>query len=229
MTAILNIGLVVLVAVVWFLIARGRAKRRHEEEKSLRDSLIGELRSQLDETNAALVQLRSATAIAQPKPAPRKCGTCIHFDLEAGQKAMSQNHPFAQAAQVLAPWQMGSTVQYDAAGQVIPPKRTAKNSRVGWSDLGACHLREEGVFKTFTCPNWYDAQLEPPEHGFDEPVPLDEVKAAASEVPTATILDAMDAEETKRQRRSLQLLDASLNPAGVDHPIEQEETDGQTH
>jgi hypothetical protein len=192
---------VVLVVMVLVALAVGQVLRRRDLEAG-KAQLQAALAEALDAKTALEVAVRDAQeraeaglARAQAEPPPKPvCGTCIHWDLSDGQDAMRQNLAFTSAAAVLSPHQMGRTAQYDDGGQAIPRRDGKRGLKATWNDLGACHLRNEGTFQQFTCPNWHHEAAPVPEDGFPEPTPLAEPEQPAQTVPTAVILQRMHAE-----------------------------------
>ena len=71
---------------------------------------------------------------------PREtCGTCAHFDLDAGQKIQADHPIFMQAAAVIPPHRMG-TAHDDHGKPLVPPDvATLKTS---WGDVGLCLVED---------------------------------------------------------------------------------------
>lgn len=84
------------------------------------------------------------------------CGRCVHFDLATGQKMLTGTN-FGIAAQMLAPNQMLKTKRgawtkengFDERGQPLNEDVDTK-----WSELGACTLKNIGVFAPHSCKDW---------------------------------------------------------------------------
>ena len=93
-----------------------------------------------------LVRQRPAKVVRLP--VVRECGTCKHFDLQAGQDAIVHHPAFAQASNHLSPQAMGRTAKHDDAGGVIPG--STGNGAARWDELGACLPLETGVFEHCT-------------------------------------------------------------------------------
>ena len=69
-----------------------------------------------------------------PAPSPR-CASCVHFDVEIGQKTIAKSGAFAQAAQHIPPWQMGADFDENGDPKVEPSREMLK---LDWNDFGAC-------------------------------------------------------------------------------------------
>lgn len=85
------------------------------------------------------------------------CGRCAHFDLPAGQE-MLKHHSFGMATASLAPSQMARTAKggwkeengFDSTGRPIEDPE----SKDRWHELGACTLKQIGVFAPQSCKDW---------------------------------------------------------------------------
>lgn len=86
-----------------------------------------------------------------PHAVSGKCGSCKHFDHEAGQAGLNANPSMVAAAAQIPPWQMGRKVERDDRGTPIPTGVPKELLKLKWSDLGACELKQEGVFPIDTC------------------------------------------------------------------------------
>lgn len=103
---------------------------------------------------AAAVNLQRAP-LSTEASVPRRCASCRHFDHDAGQEALRQNPAMLVASQTIPPWAMGRKVERDEAGRLIPPAGTSKDwLKAKWSDLGACDVRDEGVFPFDGCDRY---------------------------------------------------------------------------
>jgi hypothetical protein len=71
---------------------------------------------------------------------PESCGTCAHFDAEAGRRVVSDHPIFVAATQAVAPWRMVAT--YDDDGN--PTKQPSPEMlRTGWEAIGLCLVADE--------------------------------------------------------------------------------------
>ena len=70
---------------------------------------------------------------------PKRCGLCRHFNLEAGQRAMSENAHFVQAQEVLGPEHMGlkSTEEVPPRGS-IAARALRPDLAEKFADYGLC-------------------------------------------------------------------------------------------
>ena len=118
--------------------------------------------------------------------APTHCGNCKHFDLEEGQAVMRQHKPFLAAAAVLAPAEMGKTIQYEelecseeGCGKAHPiqdclvcrgngtvnkrigPAPTGVAAKVKWADFGACLENNDIRHSSDSC-SAFEPREEPP-------------------------------------------------------------------
>jgi hypothetical protein len=101
---------------------------------------------------------RGAPAPIEPVQLPvvdaaRKCGSCAHFDLEAGQLALQRRPVFAGfVAPYIAPHEYHDTVKAtDDAG--APAQVVVKSNvpmRCNWKDFGQCTRHDDGVWREMT-------------------------------------------------------------------------------
>lgn len=205
---------IIAAVLLMFIIFTGVAMRRNMRavEKD-RDELRALLVAGIGHVGAEGDEKTHLPVVADPTPKPAAkliCDDCVHWDLEAGQAAMTQNQPFFKAAQVLTPYQMGSTVEYDDAGNALPRKDgRGSGMKASWEELGGCGLRDEGTFRNFTCPNWHHIDAPAPGDGFGEPTPLKEEETPERTVPTEKTVAAMEAREAERLQEAAQLSGAA--------------------
>lgn len=80
------------------------------------------------------------SSVFQHNEKPREtCGTCAHFDLEAGQKIQGDHPIFMQAAAILPPHRMG--VAHDELGNPLAPPDVAM-LKTSWGDIGLCLIAD---------------------------------------------------------------------------------------
>lgn len=80
------------------------------------------------------------SSVFQRNEKPREtCGTCAHFDLEAGQKIQGDHPIFMQAAAILPPHRMG--VAHDELGNPLAPPDVAM-LKTSWGDIGLCLIAD---------------------------------------------------------------------------------------
>lgn len=142
----LILGIVAIAA--WFLLSAGIVslpRRRREPPKSA----------------GITVQLPVSP---RAKLGPVSCGTCEHFDREAGRRVIADHPIFVAATQAVAPWRMVAT--YDDEGN--PTQQPSPEMlRTSWDDVGLCVIADENgnrecVMATCTdCPkNAYRRKLD---------------------------------------------------------------------
>jgi len=83
---------------------------------------------------------------------PRKCGTCVMFDLEEGQAAIRQNPVFFQAVQHVSPNTMMR--KFDDNGAPIENPKALKIKEDNWQLFGACELHQQLRHSTDSCEQW---------------------------------------------------------------------------
>jgi hypothetical protein len=85
--------------------------------------------------------------------AARKCGSCAHFDLEAGQLALQRQPVFAGlVAPYIAPHEYHDAVK--AVDDAPEPTQAVVKSNVplrcNWKDFGQCTRHDDGVWREMT-------------------------------------------------------------------------------
>lgn len=89
------------------------------------------------EAGSGPVTAPSGPAEAAPD---EECGTCVHFDLEAGQKVQNDYPLFKAASAIIPPHVMGVPVDEHGNPTVAPDMRTLKTS---WGDVGLCTVPDD--------------------------------------------------------------------------------------
>jgi hypothetical protein len=90
----------------------------------------------------------------QPTPAPalprvdaeRTCATCRHFDLEAGQALMRQQHVFAA---MVAPF-VSPSEYHEVVDKNDEVQKTNVSPKCAWNRFGMCTKHNEGFWERMT-------------------------------------------------------------------------------